>query len=76
MGGPNLPFSHSKKYLLSTYYVLLTMSLGYTVKSIQQGPCSHELYVLEREIDREHRKNLSGSEESDGGHKTGPGDGK
>lgn len=56
--------------------MLLTMSLGYTVKSIQQGPCSHELYVLEREIDREHRKNLSGSEESDGGHKTGPGDGK
>lgn len=53
--------------------MLLTMSLGYTVKSIQQGPCSHEVYVLERETDSEHRKNISGS---DGGNKTGPGDGK
>lgn len=47
--------------------MLLTMSLGYTVKSIQQGPCSHEVYVLEREIDSEHRKKTSGSDESDGG---------
>lgn len=66
-GCPQSPIYSFKTYLLSTYYVLLTMSLGYTVKSIQQGPCSHEVYVLEREIDSEHRKKTSGSDESDGG---------
>lgn len=56
--------------------MLLTMNLGYTVKSIQKGPCSHEAYVLEKETDNKHRKKISGSDESDGGHKTGPCDGK
>lgn len=56
--------------------MLLIKSLGYTVNSIKQGPCSHEVYIPEEETDNKHRKKISGSEESDGGNKTGPCDGK
>lgn len=56
--------------------MLLTMNLGYTVNNIQQGPCSHEVYILEGETDNKHIKKISGGDESDGGNKTGPCEGK
>lgn len=72
------PISHSLiqkvfiEYLLCAIdYALEVHSEQYTTRSLP-----HEVYVLERETDSKHVKKNSGSDESDGGHKTGPCDGK
>ena len=53
------PICHSfKTHLLSTYCVLLTISLGYTVNNIGQCPCSHESTILERMTDNNQETKL------------------
>lgn len=41
------------QYLLSTYYVLLAMSLQYTVNNVEQAPGSQEGYIPEGETDKQ-----------------------
>ena len=75
--GSVTPICHSfKMHLLSTYYVLLTISLGYTLNNIGQCPCYHESSILERMTDNNQRKKTSGCDESGGGSKPGQSDGK
>ena len=57
--GSVTPICHSfKMHLLSTYYVLLTISLGHTVNNTGQCPCYHESSILERITDNNQRKKL------------------